>query len=361
MHGQLIIADISGYTRFLTESELEHANGIIAELLNTIIDSIELPLQVVEVEGDAVFMFALMPEDTMGQTMIEGVERLYTSFASALETMAFNTSCPCDACANISSLGLKIVMHCGEIARSEVGGREKISGPSVILTHRLLKNAIRETTGVDDYLFITDQCVSDLGVEDIVEGWTRHSERYEHVGAVNGHVSSLADVWTRMKEREDTKITEEGAWLSASVDTDAPPWIVWDFIIDPHKRTMWLAAEGNELVGAEAGRIGLDAQYHCAHGNDWNTVSTVIGLRPAEYLTLYWDLANGWAMRYTDHVIPSGSGTKILSYTDVLVDAQSGEPAPQEVLDQMGGPIEDNYAQALGRLANLASEAARES
>ena len=34
VQGHLVIADISGYTQFLTTSELDHANGIIGELLN---------------------------------------------------------------------------------------------------------------------------------------------------------------------------------------------------------------------------------------------------------------------------------------------------------------------------------------
>lgn len=359
MRAQLIIADISGYTRFLTGSELEHANSIISELLNTIVGAVEFPLKVVEIEGDAVFMYAVLPEGTMGQSMIEGVEDIYTSFASALETMVFNTTCPCAACENCSSLGLKIVMHCGDVARAQIAGHEKVSGPAVIAAHRLLKNSIRETTGIDDYLLVTDECAADLGIEDIVAAWTPHSEVYEHLGEVRGHVSSLAEVWQRVREREDTQVTAESAWVSVRVDADAPPWVVWDYIIDPDKRTAWLAAEGNELTGAKAGRIDLDTAYHCAHGNDWNTISTVVGLRAPVYLTLDWDLANGWLMRYTDRIVPNGSGVTIHSDAAAFVDLKTREPAPQEVLDQWAPGIGGNYEEALKRLGQMASEAAR--
>jgi hypothetical protein len=57
MRGQLVIADISGYTRFLTDSELDHANGIVADLLNSIVDAMQTPLAVSNIEGDAVFMY----------------------------------------------------------------------------------------------------------------------------------------------------------------------------------------------------------------------------------------------------------------------------------------------------------------
>ena len=116
MQGHLVIADISGYTRFLTDNELDHANGIVSDLLPSIITAIQAPLTVSAIEGDAVFMYGAASRDLTGQTVVESVERLYVAFRSALETMVLNTTCQCNACVNISSLGLKIVMHCGEYA-----------------------------------------------------------------------------------------------------------------------------------------------------------------------------------------------------------------------------------------------------
>ena len=51
----LIIADISGYTRYMTANAktLSHSQIIITELLKTILQRIELPLEVAELEGDA--------------------------------------------------------------------------------------------------------------------------------------------------------------------------------------------------------------------------------------------------------------------------------------------------------------------
>jgi hypothetical protein len=57
----LIIADISGYTRFMTRTKmsLAHAQAIITELLQSILHEIEIPLHVVEIEGDAVFFYGI--------------------------------------------------------------------------------------------------------------------------------------------------------------------------------------------------------------------------------------------------------------------------------------------------------------
>lgn len=57
----LIIADISGYTRFMVanQTEIEHSHEIISALLEAIIGEVEIPLTVSKLEGDAVFLYAI--------------------------------------------------------------------------------------------------------------------------------------------------------------------------------------------------------------------------------------------------------------------------------------------------------------
>jgi hypothetical protein len=357
MHGHLVIADISGYTQFLTDNELEHANGIIGELLNSVIGAIQAPLTVSGIEGDAVFMYGVMPEAMSGQTVLESVELMYCSFAGALETMVLNTTCRCDACANIGGLGLKIVMHCGQFMKTEIGGRETLSGPDVILTHRLLKNRIREDTGIDDYMFVTQQCVDDLDVSAIVAGWTPHAETYDHVGEVSGYVASLPDVWAFVRRQNEDKVTQGEAWLSATAHSKAPPAIVWDHLINPVKRNAWLGANENSVVGQSQGRIGPGAEYHCAHGEDNDVaIFTVLDMRPVDYLTILLPLGDGMALRYTDYVLPSGTGTRIVSYAAPVFFTETVEPVPEAILDQVGAMLGETTRQNLDRLVALADE-----
>jgi hypothetical protein len=359
MHGHLVIADISGYTQFLTSSELEHANGIIGELLNAIVGAIQAPLTVSRIEGDAVFMYGAMPEGMSGQTVLESVELLYCSFASSLETMTLNTTCQCNACVNINALGLKIVMHCGEFAKANVGGLETLSGADVVMAHRLLKNTIPQTTGIADYMIVTQQCVDDLGVEGIVAGWIEHTEEYEHVGEVKGYVSSLPDVWAFVRQQKESKVLQREAWLSQTAHSKAPPAIVWDQLIDPVKRTLWMGANANEVVGDSRGRIGPGAEYHCAHGDDNSVlIFTVLDMKAVDYVTFVLPMGDGMALRYTDYVIPSGSGTRIVSYSARVFMSETGENLPDEVLAEMAGPVGDNYQRSLERLAEMADEAA---
>ena len=357
MHGHLVIADISGYTRFLTDSELDHAHGIVGDLLNSIIGAIQAPLSVVSIEGDAVFMHGEMDPDMEGQTVLESVELLYHSFASTLETMVRNTTCTCNACANITDLGLKIVMHCGEYATTTVGSITTLSGPTVIAVHRLLKNRIIEETGIDDYLLVTGACVNALGVEDIVASWQPHTEEYEHIGVVDGYVTSLADVWETRKRQKVIRVSEDEAWVTTPVHSDAPPAVLWDHIIDPRKRTLWLDADGTDVHGATDGRVGVGTEFHCAHGDDQLTVFTILDMRPYEYITIMVEFVPGSYLTYTSYLTPTDAGTHLLFCADVPRTAD-GQAIADFSGPEFAAQYRENTEASLARLTALADRVA---
>lgn len=357
--GLLVIADISGYTRFLTESELEHANEIITELLNAVLGAIHSPLKVSSIEGDAVFLYGVVPDAMTGQTILESVELLYCSFAAALETMILNTTCTCNACANINTLGLKIVVHSGEFAISHVGGNETISGPDVIVAHRLLKNRVGESTGISDYMLVTEASVETLGVEAIVSGWTKHSEEYEYIGIVTGYVSSLPDVWAYVREQNENKVIQGDAWLTVSVNSEAPLAVVWDHLIDPFKRTRWLMVENTELTGDQGGRIGPGTEYHCAHVEDGRIqVFTVLDMKTADYVTFVTSIAPQVGMWYTDYLIPSGSGTRIIKNVSPLFSTETNEELPADRLTSMKEPLTARLQNVFNNLAEMTNHTA---
>ena len=53
--GPLVLADISGYTSFVAETELEHSAVLVRRLLNAIVASLKGRLEMAQLEGDAVF------------------------------------------------------------------------------------------------------------------------------------------------------------------------------------------------------------------------------------------------------------------------------------------------------------------
>ena len=52
----IFIPDISGYTKFLTTTEITHASHIINELLEIIVNQNDQVFEIGEIEGDAVLM-----------------------------------------------------------------------------------------------------------------------------------------------------------------------------------------------------------------------------------------------------------------------------------------------------------------
>ena len=158
--GYLLLADISGYTAFLTGTELEHAHAIIRELTKLIRSRLAPPMKFVKLEGDAVFCYAGANAFKDGERFVELIEVCYFDFANRLQDMTRATTCKCDACKAIPTLGLKFVTHFGSfMVEEDDDGREDLAGPDVILVHRLLKNTISDGGGPQAYAFFTDACM----------------------------------------------------------------------------------------------------------------------------------------------------------------------------------------------------------
>ena len=55
--GYLVLADISGYTSFVAQTEIEHAGLACSYLLETIVEKLDDLLTIAKLEGDAVFAY----------------------------------------------------------------------------------------------------------------------------------------------------------------------------------------------------------------------------------------------------------------------------------------------------------------
>jgi hypothetical protein len=242
-NGYLLLADISGYTAFLTGTELEHSHAIVNELTRLIRTTLVPPLRFVKLEGDAVFCFADADAFPDGEQLIELVESCYFDFSSRLLDMTRSTTCRCDACRAIGGLDLKFVAHFGtfNVDRDD-DGRIDLCGPDVILAHRLLKNTIIETGGPSAYGFFSDACLTQTATEFTLPV---HTESYESFDEVTGVVQDLAAVAQRRRESQRVRITAEDADHDVGYLVDAPPAVVWQYMVQPDKRARW-SMEANE-------------------------------------------------------------------------------------------------------------------
>ena len=77
-----VIADLSGYTGYLTETELDHAQDVLADPLETTIGALGPVLRLAKLEGDAVFLYA--PAGTVdGSILLDTVEQSTSLSAAA--------------------------------------------------------------------------------------------------------------------------------------------------------------------------------------------------------------------------------------------------------------------------------------
>lgn len=147
-HALLVIVDISGYTEFITNRtvSLLHAELIITELMEAVIDRAGHPLTVNKLEGDAALLFReFEPDDgpAAAADVLAQVGGFFAAFDASLRDIRHKRrNCSCDACSNTERLCLKAFVHVGEIAIKQVRRFEELAGEDVILIHRMLKNRV---------------------------------------------------------------------------------------------------------------------------------------------------------------------------------------------------------------------------
>lgn len=301
--GYLLLADISGYTSFMTGTELDHSQAIIRELTRLIRERLSPPMRFVKLEGDALLLYSGAGAFADGERLIELIESCYFDYMGRLLDMERATTCPCDACRAIGSLDLKFIAHFGEfLVDVDDDGREDLAGPDVILAHRLLKNTIVEGGGPEAYAFFSDACLRELP-----PGFSpaRHSEVYKSFGETAGGVHDLASVAERRREARRERVEEREADLDIGFEAHVAPSIAWQYFVDPDKRLRWQPNQTSITYSPNAdGRIAVGASSHCVHGIGGDAFREYLDWRPFEYFTCrFTPTANG------PEIMPAGIET----------------------------------------------------
>jgi len=184
----LFVPDISGFTSFVRDTEIEHSQHIIKGLLEKLIDANEIGLQISEVEGDAIlfYRFGLPPD---AEEFFHQVEKMFVSFHSMLKLIEIQSICQCGACSSAQNLTLKIVAHYGEITLSQIKEHTKLFGQNVITVHRLLKNDISH----HEYVLFTKMLTDNWQLSSLPQWAYREegSQQYD-VGVINYNYAKLS-------------------------------------------------------------------------------------------------------------------------------------------------------------------------
>ena len=274
--GPLVLADISGYTAFVAETELEHSRAVLNELLEMLVRAIARYLRIGQIEGDAIFGVG----DRMPPRPIEWLEECFVQYHRRLRDIQEVTSCPCRACANVGSLSLKFVAHFGEYMPQRIGGNETFVGRDVNIAHRLLKNSVPS----HEYILATSAFLERMPAT-ARTGFLPHTEGSDH-DEVAGAYMDLAALRAQARSTSELHLVEsDNAQLTVRRTYKTTHERLWQVLTDPKEVGRWMAPTPVRVdyrPGARGTLLG--SEYHCEHGAG-ATVYRVVSSAPPDQLT----------------------------------------------------------------------------
>ena len=344
------IADISGYTSFLAGVELDHAQDIIADFMDTVVKGLRPPFRLAKFEGDAAFVYAVV-EKVDGSLLQDTIETAYFKFRRRLRDVKQASTCKCKACVAMSDLDFKFVVHHGEMVKQKMGGREELAGRDVILVHRLLKNTVSEKVGGRAYSLYTDACIQTMGMDPGAPVLVEHLETIDIIGDVKLWLRDLEQAWKKENERTHVEVTRADAYVTWDFDIAAPRQTVWEHFTVPGQRQKWWPADAI-IENSSNKRRGIGTENHCMHGKD-AIVEEVLDWRPSDFFTV-------------STLLPISGAPKIM-LTHAFQDGKNGathiemrvaKPRPKDkaFVDQAAAKFKENITKAIGKLQLMLQE-----
>ena len=263
----ILIPDISGFTEFVTTTELSHSTLAINMLIDAIVTAVGEEYEISEIEGDAVLMIKKDPPPSKKQ-ILDTCLKIFNAFHFQRKWMQDYTICPCGACQALVNLSLKFVVHHGPLAEIKVGRFIKHSGTEMIVAHRLLKNSINN----NEYLLLTDRLLKQVDdSSEVMElDWVKSSEEYASIGKVDYSFSLLS------KARQNAPAPPTPPSFYQADDTDfietliaANYMDVYMTVMNIPARQMWVP--GLQKVEQETPNAFVGSMHHCTF-NDYQAV-----------------------------------------------------------------------------------------
>ena len=155
--GNILIPDISGFTKFVTGVDLLAGQAIAQRLIGALLEENILKLKLSEIEGDATLLYKF-GEKIRPNEILKQFELMLSNFH--LEQAEINKEYQLDL-----QLSLKLIAHYGEFGQYQLAGFTKLFGIPVIESHRLLKNSVKSSR----YVLITDDLLEGLPTSSIVD------------------------------------------------------------------------------------------------------------------------------------------------------------------------------------------------
>jgi len=311
--GFLVIADLTGYTAYLSRGELEHAPTIAGDLIETVIGRLEPPLRLAKIEGDAAFLYM---EDGRadGSLLLDAVEAAYVAFRRRLRSIQGATACDCNACGLAPQLDLKLFLHHGVYVRSKIAGRDELAGPSVILVHRLLKGTSARAEHDDGGMargfgLLTADAARALRVAPVDIGAREFNESVEAFGDLTLYLVDLEARWQAERERRRIDIADDRALVDVAQVVDAALADVWAHLTAPGLRSTW---EGAIVVldGLDGQPRGVGSTARCVTGR-LATLEEIVDWQPYEHIGYRLAVPGVGPIEATYDLEPIADGTRV--------------------------------------------------
>lgn len=182
------VPDITGFTKFVANSDISFTKEVIPNLLRRLIESNILKMNVAEIEGDAIFFYKtgrLPPVNRVAKQC----KLFYSVFSDFLEMLEKNDPENHERYLAGNQLGLKMIVHFGHVSTANIKGRTKLLGEDVIIAHKLLKNSI----GASSYILLTEKYLANIRNKGNLSMWFQVNElipgveQYDYIGEVKYH------------------------------------------------------------------------------------------------------------------------------------------------------------------------------
>jgi hypothetical protein len=255
----IFIPDISGFTTFVNNTEIEHARHIIEELLEVLIDANEIGLELSEIEGDALLFYRNGQAPTSAELLAQ-IQKMYVKFHGHLKKYETHRICNCGACCEATNLSLKFVAHYGEVINKTVKDHTKLFGKEVIVAHRLLKNQVN----TDEYSLFSDKlvraCNTWINLDEVAWSPVEHMEEEYDFGLAKYCYIGLEPLEEHVPtpKLEDfsmpgltSKLVETNGLVEAPID------LVFDIISDMSFRHEWLVhVKDSDQINHKVSQVG---------------------------------------------------------------------------------------------------------
>ncbi len=306
--GFLVLADLTGYTAYLSGSEIEHAPAIAGDLLETIVGRLEPPFRLVKFEGDAAFLFV---EDGRadGSLLLDAIEAAYLAFRRRLRSIDQATTCDCNSCRLAPRLDLKVFVHHGSFVWSRIAGRDELAGSDVIVAHRLLKGAGAAEARANGFALFTAAAVDALGLDADALQLRAGAEDIEHLGRVDTFTLDLEARWQDESTIRRLDIADSDLAFDIEASFAADPSVIWAHLTSPALRTRW---EGPITIAetSAGGRRGVGTTAQCVTGR-LATLEEIVDWQPYDRVAWRLSVPGVGPVAATADLEPTDGGTRL--------------------------------------------------